>query len=192
VPAPWAHPQRPIVPVPPPAVACTSIRVPLSWSPSSTVPPHIDTHERSPSTSSTTTLTVHSRHASAIRVAGSLTRPPLTCQWWARTMLTASLGARFKRIAPYRSTVCSTVRTLLCPPRCQRAVGWHRICSSMQGEACAHNTPHSATSGGAVRVWDYHPGRGQDATHLVACCGERPQRRRCGVDCLGGMHHDGV
>ncbi|KAJ7683044.1 hypothetical protein B0H14DRAFT_3908021 [Mycena olivaceomarginata] len=76
--------------------------------------------------------------------------------------------------------------------RSPRAVGWHRICGSVRGEARVHNTPHSATSGGAVRVRDYHPGRGQDATHLVACCGERPQRRRCGVDCLGGMHHDGV
>ncbi|KAJ7796119.1 hypothetical protein B0H14DRAFT_3887794 [Mycena olivaceomarginata] len=139
-PALWAHPQRPIVPVPPPAVACTSIRVPLSWSPSSTVPPRIDTHERSPSTSSTTTLTVHGTHSSysysctavAHQQSGLLDRSP----------------AR----------------------RSPRAVGWHRICGSVWGEACAHNTPHSATSGGASHVAANDHGVGDAAWTASGAC----------------------
>jgi hypothetical protein len=132
--------------------------------------------------------------AVAHQQSGLLDRSPARCSLVSSARGQHSLPRRVRAPKEQHHTVvqCSAVRTLLWPPRRQRAVGWHRICGSERREARTHDTPHCATSGGAVRVRDYHPERGQDATHLVACCGERPRRRRCGVDRCEGMHHDGV
>jgi hypothetical protein len=112
--------------------------------------------------------------AVAHQQSGLLERSPARCSLVssARGQRSPPLRVRTPKEQHHTVVQCSAVRTLLCPPRHQRAIGWHRICGSERCEAHAHDTPHSATSGGAVRVRDYHPERGQDATHLVVHCGE--------------------